>query len=448
MMANRHPCFWLFGFTMILFGSSGFAQKLRVDDDHQSCMATVAAMTNPEIVSFHVKHDRGPVKFKRKQHFPSGLGWDDGILDVVGGCMFFHEAGQTAPVSVGSCDSTPWWVKPTQDGTALWWYGYLLMPDEEKLTVSGLHQGILAACDTQKAKKMAELEVLTARLRAESTSSFGDSIHAVLRAAEETDPFVSIRGDYDLSTSDSHQWKTSLKLVDAQKCSLFKTPAQPPSANSAWTFVCMFNGHRDTAVGSGIDFSYEGMVKSVQSLLNLPYQPDEKAAGINQVFFSDPSKPAWRLFVARINEITTGLSVVAVRSEGTVPTVPSTALYSGVPTMLPTETTVRDEIEKIRAGRYAPMPPAQPSTDSSSSGSGRTTVTVKNSTSYELFVFYDGPFSTKVTVSPGMSQDLDLAPGTFRVAGRVAAVNVLPFYAEETYTSSKSYSVTFYIGQH
>jgi hypothetical protein len=42
---------------------------------------------------------------------------------------------------------------------------------------------------------------------------------------------------------------------------------------------------------------------------------------------------------------------------------------------------------------------------------------------------------------------VDLASGTFEVGGRVAAANVLPFYGEETYAGSASYSVKFYIGQ-
>jgi hypothetical protein len=42
---------------------------------------------------------------------------------------------------------------------------------------------------------------------------------------------------------------------------------------------------------------------------------------------------------------------------------------------------------------------------------------------------------------------LELAPGAFHVAGRVAAANVLPFYGEDTYAGSARYSVEFYIGQ-
>src|SRR5450759_4812608 len=91
------------------------------------------------------------------------------------------------------------------------------------------------------------------------------------------------------------------------------------------------------------------------------------------------------------------------------------------------------------------MPPAQRATVSAPTVSGRTTMTVKNSTAYELSVFFDGPVSQKLTLAPGSSQDLDLAPGTFRVGGRIAAAHVLPFYGEETYSGSTRYSVEFYI---
>ena len=88
--------------------------------------------------------------------------------------------------------------------------------------------------------------------------------------------------------------------------------------------------------------------------------------------------------------------------------------------------TVREEIEKIRSGNYAPMPPSLRATGNSPAVSVRTTLTVKNSIDYELSVFFDGTVSRKSTLVPGASQDLDLAPGAFKVAGRVAASNVLP----------------------
>jgi hypothetical protein len=109
------------------------------------------------------------------------------------------------------------------------------------------------------------------------------------------------------------------------------------------------------------------------------------------------------------------------------------------------EPSVHDVVEKIRAADHAAMPPAQRVTVNALVAPGRTMMTVKNSTAYELSVFFDGPISTKLTIMPGASQDVDLAPGTFRVAGRVTAVDVLPFYGEETYSNSARYSVTFYV---
>ncbi|HUE17346.1 MAG TPA: hypothetical protein VMR25_24555, partial [Planctomycetaceae bacterium] len=144
-----------------------------------------------------------------------------------------------------------------------------------------------------------------AQQREEARLAFAKSILAALRFADEPDPFASVRGEFDLSASDSRQWKTSLQLAGADKCALLKTPPANPPSPSAWTFGCVFHASSD---------GYEGTVKSVGSILNLPFQPDEKAVGINQVFFADPSKPARRVFVAKINEATTRIAVVALPS--------------------------------------------------------------------------------------------------------------------------------------
>jgi peptidylprolyl isomerase len=119
------------------------------------------------------------------------------------------------------------------------------------------------------------------------------------------------------------------------------------------------------------------------------------------------------------------------------------------PSLTPTaaaEPTVHDETEKIRIGPHAQMPPAQRSATSGTVW-GTTTMTVQNSTPYELTVFYDGPVSKKLILAPGASQVENLAPGAFHVAGRVSAPDVLPFYGEESYDGSANYSETFYIRQ-
>jgi hypothetical protein len=333
--------------------------------------------------------------------------------------------------------------------------GHPLKSREGKLKGAAIYQGIKDACSAQEAGHFEEdqlavrreLEEAKRRQEAEAVmqqaaaakrkADFRDGIRAALRAAEEPDPFASIRGEFDLSASDSREWKTSLQLAGADRCALLKTPPSTPTSLSSWTFGCAFRAS---------DEGYEGMVKSVQSVLNLPYQPDEKAVNINQVFFADPSKPARRVFVAKINEATIGISVVAVGSAGALADF-NAAQFPSVPTILPTEPTISDEFDKIRSGPHTSMPHAQRSAASDAGASGRTTMTVQNSTAYELSVFFKGPVSKKLTLAPGASQDVDLAPGTFQVAGRVAAANVLPFYGEETYAGSASYSVKFYIGQ-
>jgi protein-disulfide isomerase len=126
------------------------------------------------------------------------------------------------------------------------------------------------------------------------------------------------------------------------------------------------------------------------------------------------------------------------------PPVPPLAQQAGAGGL--TESTIHDEVESIRLGAHGQIPPAQRSA-TSSAGVGRTTMTVNNSTAYQLTVLYDGPVPQKLTLAPGASQSLDLTPGVYHVAGRVSASNVLPFYGEETYDGSASYSETFYIGQ-
>lgn len=73
-------------------------------------------------------------------------------------------------------------------------------------------------------------------------------------------------------------------------------------------------------------------------------------------------------------------------------------------------------------------------------------MTVNNSTPYTLSVYFEGPVARSANIAPKQSQALELAAGTFQVAGRVDAADVLPFYGKETYGSSIQYTVTFYVG--
>jgi|ERR1017187_6383508 hypothetical protein len=275
-------------------------------------------------------------------------------------------------------------------------------------------QGIQDACDAQASR---------------------DGILVVVRAAQESDPFASIRGDFDLSAADSRQWKTRIELPYAEKCGLFKTPLAPPASTSVWSFTCTFR-----TAGDG----YERMVKSVQSVLNLPYQPDETAVDVNQVFFTDPAKPSWRLYVARMNGSSVGISVIAVGSAGATPTFPNIRPFPGPLTQLPTAPTVRDEIETIRGGRYLPLPVPVSGSCVPHSGTGALRV-VENGTLYQLRLLFSGPVDREVTISPGQKQSVSLPAGQYKVAGSVNATNVRPFYGEETYKDAEECAVQFYV---
>jgi hypothetical protein len=225
-------------------------------------------------------------------------------------------------------------------------------------------------------------------------------------------------------------WKTSLQLPYADQCVLLKTLGTSPGSAGLWTYACKIS----PASALNPQHAYENIVRAVQSALNLNYQPDESATNVNQVFFGDSSRPAWRLFVTKRKDSSVVLWIA--------PKLISTAVPFSEPA--PTSgATIHDEIEKIRQGQFSPMPPAQRST--AGAAWGKTTMTVQNSTAYELTVFYDGPVSMRMTLAPSASQTIDLAPGAFHVAGRVSASNVLPFYGEETYAGSASYSESFYI---
>lgn len=327
----------------------------------------------------------------------------------------------------------------------------VLRPADTGFSAASLFKGVHDACITQqeavslRVKRDAEdaarrwgeaaawRQALATELAADAKhreNEFREGVLKVLRVADESDPFLSVRGEYDLTAADSHQWKTNLKLAGADKCILLKgSPVAP-----GWTYVCLFQS---------VGWSYESIVKSIQQLLNINYQPDETAVNINQVFFADPAKPRRRVFVARITDSTVGLSVVVLQPGNNTPDF-SKALRPVFEAAVPKKS-ISDEVDTINSGPHQTAPNSMRAADGSGI-SGRTTMSIHNSTGYELSLFYDGPISAKIVLAPGAVKELDLAPGRFRVAGRVPSTTVLPFYGEETYFASTRYSVEYYIG--
>jgi hypothetical protein len=98
----------------------------------------------------------------------------------------------------------------------------------------------------------------------------------------------------------------------------------------------------------------------------------------------------------------------------------------------------------IDSGHYTNLP--QPRSLGSGGGaSGRSTLSIENRTQYELTVLMAGPAEESISLEPGAVRSVDLAPGSYRVMGRVNASHVLPFAGTNSYSAGMSYSSVFYV---
>jgi hypothetical protein len=311
-------------------------------------------------------------------------------------------------------------------------------PDAKDLSVDGIRHGVTTACDSMSADAVriaaeeAEKGRKAAELEAKQRAEFREGLLAVVQAANEPDPFASIRGDFDLSAPTSRQWKTTLVLQEAEKCRLLRTQLATGGV-TAWTFGCLFPVSSD---------GYEHMVESVRQVLNLPFQPDEHATNINQVYFSDPSKPDWRLFVGRISEAITGISIVAAHPAGA-----DGAVFLESPTQLPvgtstgTAATIRGEIEAIeRSGKFQRLPPAIAVTSERLAGTGMCERLISNKTPYRIRVMITGAIDRAFELAPNESNSVEIPAGSYKLAARALDDVVTPLLEAQTYVGGTRYS--------
>src|ERR1019366_2242279 len=144
-----------------------------------------------------------------------------------------------------------------------------------------------------------------------------------------------------------------------------------------------------------------------------PYQPDERATNINQVYFADPSRPDWRLFVGRINEALVGIAVVAVHSvaASTGPTI-----FFGVPTQLPASPSkdavapsIRGEVEAIeKSGKYQRLSPTLAVPSERMAGTAMCERQVTNKTPYRLRVMIAGSVDRAFELAANESNSVDI----------------------------------------
>lgn len=106
---------------------------------------------------------------------------------------------------------------------------------------------------------------------------------------------------------------------------------------------------------------------------------------------------------------------------------------------------IRGQIDSIaRSGQYSPLPNPQVS---GAGDSGRTTARriIRNDTAYALHLFMSGPADRKLDLPPGGSSMIDLPAGSYRVAARVDASNVKPFYGVQILESGIEYTSQFFV---
>ena len=192
------------------------------------------------------------------------------------------------------------------------------------------------------------------------------------------------------------------------------------------------------------------MVKAMQSVLKVSYQPDEGAT-VKQVFFADPAKPTWRSFVTKINDARVGIWFVARRpadSPAVLPVAeqvfPELKLPGERPGVAANTVSVAAEVDAISKGAHTTFPSLHSVSGPSSTTNGMAVLEVKNDTLYALTVLFSGPTERRVNVSAGASVSVELLPGSYRFAGRVDAAGVQPSYSEHELKPSRSV-VQFYI---
>ena len=273
------------------------------------------------------------------------------------------------------------------------------------------------------AKARQAYEAFEAQTRANKEIELRNDIVKAWRATSDREAFETIRGDYDLDSTDSRHWKSSLVLPWANECFLVRTDG---NGLQFWTFVCQFR----PSDGFG---SYQQIIQAVQSSLNISYRPDETAANVNQVYFSDPAKPLWRLVVTKLAE-PSGNVLLWITPQQQVNGSAATPFNPAAPS---SDTTIRAEIEKIRTGKYTSLPPIQ-RTGATTSRNGMAVFEVKNDTAYALTALFSGPIERRVEVAPGSSVSVELPPGAYKLVGRVNALDVLPSYGEHTFDQSSS----------
>lgn len=99
-------------------------------------------------------------------------------------------------------------------------------------------------------------------------------------------------------------------------------------------------------------------------------------------------------------------------------------------------------IAAIRTGEHGTLPPAR---ITGSNRTGGTTLAVRNATTFALRFLLAGPQEADVTIAPGQTATMTVAPGDYEVAASVSSPTVTPFYGMQQFFGGNDYTQMFYI---
>lgn len=260
---------------------------------------------------------------------------------------------------------------------------------------------------------------------------------AILRAwhAKEAVPFAAIRAQSDSLGLGDGRWETKLVLPGAKECDLIRETNK--EAEFAWMYTCKFSGDDET---------YGKLMLAVESALGVSPGQGARPSGPNQVLYSgsDPANGAWRLAVTRVTNPSAILLWIGTLDQiDTVSTsrvAPPHALPP--PTAPKTEAElIREAIQIVKDGDHSDLPIVLD--QNGRMRAGPASLKVRNDTPYTLTVLMSGPADRRLEIAARSGASIDLPSGTYKVAGKVDAPNVLPSYGEHALYGAAN--IQFYI---
>jgi hypothetical protein len=270
------------------------------------------------------------------------------------------------------------------------------------------------------------------------------AIQAILAAAPQD--FAAIKGDFDVRSRSNRGWHTSVSIPGSVWCDVMNSdPTHRGHFPDNYECLVATAGVPDQLLDR-----YESLVNEVEKATG--WHPAPAPDAPNAIPGSS-TRGVW-LREDRGVGPTIGIYIFSFLGAGAVSNLEfvvyanqkrdqsAASVSSGSPAgqEQPDAARINSEVDSIQAsGQYSPLPAPQAIAPAVSLGS---TVSRKfeNATGYTVTVDLAGPETKEVVLAPGGTQALNLMPGTYKVAAKAQAPNVLPFFGIQNYAAGYEYT--------